>query len=100
MYSVNLISEAHQDLLVLPENILKEVIDYFYKFEKDPYKYSSKLHNQGGLNLEGYRKTYVAEATYRIVFQIENGVTKIVEVIAVGKRDNKEVYSEAFDRIK
>lgn len=100
MFKVEYHPEVKSDLVALPLNILQEVAEYFKKYENDPFKYSSKLHNLGKLNLEGYRKTYVANATYRIVIKIENNVATIVEVIAVGKRQSKEVYEEAFRRIQ
>ena len=99
MYKVQISPEVEQDLVELPDAVLKEVFEYFGLFELDPIKHSGKLHNQGQLKLEGYRKTYVAKATYRIVIKIEDGVAKIVEVVAVGKRDNKEVYIAAHERI-
>lgn len=83
----------------LSDDILDEVKDYFKKYETDSLKYSQKLFNKGGLNLEGYRKTYLANATYRIVIKVENNIAKIVEVVAVGKRENQEVYEEAFRRV-
>lgn len=83
----------------LSDDILDEVMDYFKKYETDPLKYSQKLFNKGGLNLEGYRKTYLANATYRIVLKVENNIAKIVEIVAVGKRESKEVYEEAFRRV-
>lgn len=99
MYKLIVISEAEADLEKLPDDVLLEVFDYFAKYETDPYKYSSKLYNQGTLNLEGYRKTYVANAAYRIVLKVEDGVAKIVEVVAVGERKDKAVYEEAYARI-
>lgn len=100
MFKVEYHPEVKSDLVALPLNILQKVADYFKKYENDHFKYSSKLHNLGKLNLEGYRKTYVANATYRIVIKIENNVAKIVEVVAVGKRQSKEVNEEAFRRIQ
>ncbi len=55
----------------------------------DPYKYSQKLYSQGGLNLEGYR----------IVIKIEDDVVKIVEVVVVGKREDKKGYKNASNRV-
>ena len=72
---------------------------YFEKYSADPYRYSQKLYNQGGLNLEGYRKTYVANAKYRIVIKIEDDIAKVVEVVVVGKRKDKEVYKNASNRV-
>ncbi len=99
MYKLEYFPEVKGDLSKLSLDILQEVADYFAKYETDPYKYSSKLYNQGALNLEGYRKTYVANAAYRIVLKVEDGVAKIVEVVAVGERKDKAVYEEAYARI-
>lgn len=100
MYKVTHLPDVEEDLIGLPVEVVKEVISYFDKYETDPYKYSKPLYNQGGLNLQGYRKTYVANATYRIVLKVEDGVAKIVEVVAVGSREDKKVYIEAYNRIK
>ena len=99
MYKLDFYAEIPTDLDKLSDKIASEVRDYFHKFQADPYKYSKPLYNQGGLNLQGYRKTYVANATYRIVSKIEDDQVKIVEVVAVGKRKNKEVYQEATKNI-
>jgi mRNA interferase RelE/StbE len=89
-----------EDFEKLPDEILREVNEYFQKYKQDPFWHSSKLYNLGNLNLKGYRKTYVANATYRIIIKIENNITKVVEVVAVGQRQSKKVYKEAFKRIQ
>ena len=99
MYVVEFYPDVKKDLDRLPDEIAREVREYFYKYSKDPYAYSKPLFNQGSLKLEGYRKTYVADATYRIVIKIENNVAKIVEVVAVGPREDKKVYMDAAIRI-
>jgi len=99
MYDVIVLKEAQNDLRILDDDILLEVKEYLYKYKIDPYKYSGKLYNQGDIKLDGYRKTYVADATYRIVFCIEDDIAKIVEVVAVGEREGKQVYKTAYDRI-
>lgn len=100
MFDVQYYPDVEKDLLKLSLEVKQEVAEYFKKYTTDPIRYSSKLYNRGGLNLEGYRKTYVANATYRIVIKVENNITKVVEVVAVGKRDKSEVYKEAFKRIQ
>jgi len=99
MYNLVLYDEVEDDFMELPDEVAKEALEYFEKFKSDPYKCSLPLHNQGNLKLKGYRKTYLANSTYRIVLHIEKGNVKIVEVIAVGKRKDKEVYINAFNRI-
>ncbi|MEA3387226.1 MAG: hypothetical protein U9Q66_02325 [Patescibacteria group bacterium] len=99
MYKIITLPEVLDDLEYLSQEVLDEVFDYFKKYETEPFKYSGRLYNQGNIKLDGYRKTYVAQATYRIVFKIEDGIAKIVEIIAVGKREDKEVYQDASLRI-
>lgn len=100
MFQIEYFDEAKKDILNLPINILKEVRDYLDKYQSNPFKYSQELDNKFGLELKGYRKTYVANATYRIVIKIEKNIAKIVEVVAVGERKNKDVYKLAHKRIK
>ncbi|SMP89589.1 mRNA interferase RelE/StbE [Epsilonproteobacteria bacterium SCGC AD-311-C15] len=99
MFKIEYYSEVYDDLDKLSDAVALEVYEYFERYETEPEKHSKRLHNQGGLNLEGCRKTYVANATYRIVIKIENNTAKVVEVVAVGKREDKEVYLEAHNRI-
>jgi len=56
------------------------------------------LGNKNGYNLSGYRKMYVDNKRIRIVYKIVEEKI-IVEVVAVGKRDEMEVYRKAFERI-
>ncbi len=99
MFKIEYYSEVYNDLDKLSDAVALEVYEYFEKYEIEPLKHSKKLQNQGGLNLKGCRKTYVANATYRIVIKIENNIAKVVEVVAVGKREDKEVYLNAHNRI-
>ena len=100
MYQVEYYPEVFDDLDKLPDIVALEVSKYFIKYKTEPKKYSKKLYTQGGLNLERCRKTYVANATYRIIIIIEDNIAKVVEVVAVGKREDKEVYQNAYNRIK
>lgn len=99
MFRVEYFPEAREDILNLPIEILLEVRSYLKKYETNPYKYGKKLDDRKDIKLKGYLATYVANATYRIVYSVENGVAKIVEVVAVGKREDKEVYLEAHKRV-
>jgi mRNA interferase RelE/StbE len=99
MFQIKYFEEAKEDILNLPKEILIEVYSYLKKYETDPYKYGKRLYNRKNIKLEGYFATYVANATYRIVYYVDDGITKIVEVVAVGKRRDKQVYIEAHKRI-
>jgi len=100
MYKLIFHKDIFSDLDKLSNKTASEVKHYFNKYKDDPYKYSQELENLDGLNLQGYRKTYLANATYRIVFKIEENKIRIVEVVAVGKRENKQVYKDAYSRMK
>ena len=75
---------------MLSDELLNEVDDYIEKLKVNPLKYSQPLQNIDGRDLRGYRKIYFASATYRIIIKIEAGITKIVEIVAVGERDKKK----------
>jgi len=100
VYRIEFANEVFSDLDKLTDEIALEVKHYFHLYETDPYRYSQKLYNQGTLHLEGYRKTYLANATYRIVLKIEDNIAQIVEVVAVGKREDMQVYRDAYERVR
>lgn len=99
MYEVIFLPEVENDLDLLSEELLDEVEDYIERLKTNPLGCSQPLQNMDGRDLRGYRKIYIAKATYRIIIKVENGITKIVEVVAIGERDQKKVYAEAFARI-
>jgi mRNA interferase RelE/StbE len=99
LFEVELFPEAQDDLDALDDAVYDEVYDYFLKLRENPLGYSQQLMDLGGIDLRGYRKIYVAHATYRIIIKVEQSVTKIVQVIAVGERNKKKVYQEAYARI-
>lgn len=100
MYKLKYFDEVESDLDALDDQTYDEVVGYFEKYKINPLSYSQPLNDQGGLDLRGYRKTYVANATYRIILRVENGIANIVNVVAIGERDQKKVYFEAFQRIQ
>jgi len=95
MYKITYFPEVIEDFESIPNDVLDEARKYIKKLKANPYSCSLPLYG----NLSTCRKIYIAKATYRIVIQIENNIAKIVEIVAVGKRENKEVYSEASSRI-
>lgn len=99
MYKLNIIPEVFDDLKDLPDEIVAEALQYFHKYKTNPYDYSQKLYNKFGLNLEGYRKTYVGDAKYRIILQIQENTIKVVEIIVVGKREDLDAYKQAHKRV-
>jgi mRNA interferase RelE/StbE len=57
------------------------------------------LGNKAGLDLTGYYKLYAAKKSVRIVYRIlEQEV--IVDIVAIGKREDLAVYQTALKRIR
>jgi len=58
-----------------------------------------QLGNKMGLDLSGYRKMYADRKKIRIVFKIVEKKI-LIQIIAIGKRDNMKVYKKAAKRIQ
>lgn len=99
MYKIETFEEVENDLLLLPKEVLMEVLGYFDKYKINPFQYSQPLENKGSRNLSGCRKTYIANATYRIIIQVDKGMAKIVSIICIGERNNMDAYNTAHARL-
>ena len=53
--------------------------------------------NKNNLKLSGLKKVYFDNKRYRIVYEIVNQEI-IIHIIAIGKRDDMEVYKKAHSR--
>ena len=96
MFQIEFHENLLDDLEKLPFEVFKEADEYLSdKFKQDPYKYTQELHG----NLKGYRKTYISNATYRIVSKIIDNKVQIVQIVAIGERKDLEVYKEAYRRL-
>ena len=96
-YKVVLTSHAVQDFRALDGSVKEQVARQLRKLETAPLL-GEHLGNRGGLDLTGYYKLYAARKAIRIVYRIME-LTVIVDVVAIGKRENFEVYREAVKRI-
>jgi len=56
------------------------------------------LGNKNNMNLSGLKKVYVDKKKIRIVYEIIEDKL-IVKTIAIGKRDEMDVYKKANDRV-
>lgn len=74
-------------------NLVKSQID---KLKTSP-QIGAFLGNKTNLNLSGYRKLYADKKKIRIVYQIDEDIIEVY-IIAVGARDDMEVYKKAADR--
>ena len=95
-YSVVLKEEANNDLAELSHNQKILIFKQFKKLANSP-QLGILLGNKSGYDLTGYRKMYADKKKLRIVYRIIDDVIE-VEVIAIGKRDDMDVYEKASER--
>jgi len=96
-YKVVLKQEADDDLSDLSHSQKILIFKQFKKLKTSP-QLGIPLGKKAGYDLTGYRKMYANKKQLRIVYRIVDNEI-IVEVIAIGKRDDMEVYKKAFNRI-
>jgi len=97
IYKVVLKQEADDDLSNLSHSQKILIFKQFEKLKISP-QLGIPLGKKLGYDLTGYRKMYADKKQLRIVYKIKNEIIE-VEVIAIGKRDDLEVYKKASNRI-
>ena len=95
-YKIILKNGADDDLEELSHAQRILIYKQFKKLEKSP-QLGILLGNKSGYDLSGYRKMYADKKKLRIVYRIVDDVIE-VEVIAIGKRDDMDVYAKASER--
>jgi mRNA interferase RelE/StbE len=97
-YRVTLTADAAADFRGLDGSLKQPVAKQLKKLETAPLL-GEHLGNKAGLDLTGYYKLYAAKKAVRIVYRIiEQQI--IVEVVAIGKRENLAVYQTTLKRIR
>lgn len=97
-YSVVLTAAAAEDFRQLDGSLKEPVAKQLRKLETDP-RLGEHLGNRAGLDLTGYYKLYAAKKSIRIVYRILDQAI-LVEVVAIGKREDLAVYQEALKRLR
>jgi len=88
---------AQKELLSLDGSVRIMVVKQIKKLEHYP-QLGELLGNKHGYDLTNYRKLYVYKKSIRIIYTvIENQV--LVKIVAIGKREDFEVYKDADERI-
>ncbi|MDQ7085498.1 MAG: type II toxin-antitoxin system RelE/ParE family toxin [Sulfurovum sp.] len=96
-YNLIVHPDANKELSALTKSQIILVYKQFKKISKSP-ELGQLLGNKNNYDLSGCRKMYVDKKRIRIVYQIiEDKI--VVEVIAIGKRDDMEVYANASLRV-
>lgn len=101
--------DSLNDLRELPLSVLSECTQKLMELEQN-INLGQYLEDKNNRNLLGCYKIYFAKAKYRIVYTKKKGAVKIVEIaetdnsvakiIAIGKRNNQEVYKKAYERLE
>lgn len=97
MYQLNLHPEVQSDLKELDKMLQIQVFKKLKKLQETP-ELGFSLGNKNNMNLSGFKKVYVAKKKIRIVYEVQNNILSIY-VIAIGKRNDMEVYERAYSRI-
>lgn len=97
LYSLVLKEEADEELSNLSKREQILVFKQLKKIASSP-QLGQLLGNKAGYDLSGCRKMYADKKRIRIVYTILEE-TIIVEVIAIGKRDEMQVYKSASERL-
>jgi mRNA interferase RelE/StbE len=97
-YSVVLTVAAAEDFRRLDGSLKEPVAKQLRKLETAP-RLGEHLGNRAGLDLTGYYKLYAAKKSIRIVYRIIDQEI-LVEVVAIGKREDLVVYQEPLKRLK
>lgn len=96
-YRVSLTEEAAHDFAQLDGSLKTPVAYQLKTLERAPLL-GKPLGKKAGLDLTGHYTLYAARRTVRIIYRIiEREV--VVEVVAIGRREDLEVYREAVARL-
>ena len=96
-YKIVLKDEADAELESLSNRERVLVFKQFKKIATSP-ELGQLLGNKNGYDLSGCRKMYVDSKRIRIVYKIIDDRI-VIEIIAIGKRDELEVYKKASQRL-
>ena len=97
MYELQLHPKVEDDLKELDNALQIQVFKKLKQIQISP-QLGLPLGNKNNMNLSGFRKVYVSKKRVRIVYEVQNDVLSIY-TIAIGKRDDMEVYKKANERL-
>ena len=97
MYVLKLHPKIEDDLKELDNSLQIQVFKKLKQIQISP-ELGLPLGNKNNMNLSGFRKVYLAKKRVRIVYEVQDDVLSIY-TIAIGKRDNMEVYKKANERL-
>ncbi len=96
-YEIKFHPMALQEFSSLDGSVKKLVKKQLDKLKTSPLL-GEELGNKNGYDLTGYRKMYACKKQIRIVYSVVENVL-LVNIIAIGKREELEVYKTASERV-
>ena len=96
-YKIEFHPAALKEFCELDGSIKKLVKKQLDKLKTSPFL-GEELGNKNGYDFTGYRKMYACKKQIRIVYSVINDLL-LVHIIAIGKREDMEVYSTASERL-
>lgn len=96
MYGYKFHPEAEKELGKLNHSIQLLFAKKLKQILKSPES-GMDLGNKNNLKLSGFKKTYFNGKKHRIVYKVEEEEV-LIYIIAVGKREEMEVYKKASER--
>ena len=97
MYTIEFHEDVKKDLKKLGHSTTVLVLKKLQKISQNPL-IGNELGNKANNDLVGFRKVYIENKRVRIVYKIIEEKIEVF-VVAVGKRDDMEVYKKAQVRI-
>ncbi len=97
LYAIRYHPQVTDDLRRLDKGVRDKVFKKIAQLAHAPES-GNLLGNKAGLDLSGYRKLYADNRRIRVVYRIEKE-TICVLILAVGKRENLEIYRLARERL-
>ena len=97
MYELKLHPKVEDDLKELDNVLQIQVFKKLKQIQISP-QLGLPLGNKNNMNLSGFKKVYVAKKRVRIVYEIQDDEL-LIYTIAIGKRDDMEVYKKANERL-
>ncbi|WP_020007428.1 type II toxin-antitoxin system RelE family toxin [Salinicoccus albus] len=96
MYVVNLTEDAKDDYAKLDGSQQTFILKGLKRIEQRGINAGEMLKG----SLAGCRKLTFRDAGLRIVFRQNGDKVEVINVVAIGKRDNSKVYKDALKRLK
>ena len=97
MYELQLHPKVEDDLKELDNALQIQVFKKLKQIQISP-QLGLPLGNKNNMNLSGFRKVYVSKKRVRIVYEVQNEEL-LIYTIAIGKRNDMEVYKKANERL-